>query len=239
MKWAEHRENNIPIKYPNELRVLSIDGGGIKGIIPIIYLKRIEKQLGASIHNFFDMICGTSTGGIIALGLAAGISATEISEIYKKKVGEIPPQKLFRNNVFSSKYSNKSLLKLLKSTYADKKLQMQILCYAFQLLSTIRLNQRFIKTPHHKEYHFDGDRFMWEVALAASSAPLYFPAAEIGDAECKIDWGLWANNPLLVAIAEAKKLGFGLEETKIFSLGTGDSIYQVNNKVAKKSGMKD
>jgi len=80
---------------------------------------------------------------------------------------------------------------------------------------------------------------MWEVALAASSAPLYFPAAEIGDAECKIDWGLWANNPLLVAIAEAKKLGFGLEETKIFSLGTGDSIYQVNNKVAKKSGMKD
>jgi len=122
LKWAEHRENNIPIKYPNELRVLSIDGGGIKGIIPIIYLKRIEKQLGASIHNFFDMICGTSTGGIIALGLAAGISATEISEIYKKKVGEIPPQKLFRNNVFSSKYSNKSLLKLLKSTYADKKI---------------------------------------------------------------------------------------------------------------------
>lgn len=80
---------------------------------------------------------------------------------------------------------------------------------------------------------------MWEVALATSAAPLYFPAAEIGESECKIDGGLWANNPLLVAIAEAKKLGFGLEQLKVFSLGTGDAIYQLSNKKAKKGGFMD
>lgn len=98
---------------------------------------------------------------------------------------------------------------------------------------------KVFKTPHHSNYIYDGIRFMWEVALATSAAPMYFPAAEIGEAECKIDGGLWANNPILVALAEGKKLGFELHQIKVLSLGTGDSIYNIDNKVAKRSGLVD
>ncbi|GIN23389.1 CBASS cGAMP-activated phospholipase [Siminovitchia fordii] len=237
MDWTQHKESNIPTKLLNELRILSIDGGGMKGIVPAIYLKRIERQLGAPIYEFFDMICGTSTGGIIALGIAAGISATDISELYIKKGEEIFPKKLILNNLISSKYSNKNLLNLLKQTFGDKKIENAFTMLCIPSIEHHKAEPKVYKTPHHKDYNFDGERFMWEVALATSAAPLYFPAAEIGESECKIDGGLWANNPLLVAIAEAKKLGFEMEQVKIFSLGTGDAIYQVNNKVAKKSGL--
>jgi len=238
LDWTKHKEGNIPTKHPGELRILSIDGGGMKGILPAVYLKRIEEQLGKPIYQFFDMICGTSTGGIIALGLATGISASNISDIYIKKGEKIFPKNLLTNSLLSAKYSNKQLLELLKDVLGEKRLEDAYTMLCIPSIEHHKAEPKVFKTPHHKDYILDGCRFMWEVALATSAAPLFFPAAEIGEAECKIDGGLWANNPLLVAIAEAKKLGFGLEQVKILSLGTGDSIYQVSNEVAKKSGLK-
>ncbi|WP_175639111.1 CBASS cGAMP-activated phospholipase [Metabacillus schmidteae] len=237
MNWNQYKEGKIPTKHPNELKILCIDGGGMKGIVPAIYLKRIEEQLGAPIYKFFDMICGTSTGGIIALGLTAGISAKDISDLYIKKGQEIFPKNLFTNNLKSSKYSNKNLLSLLKQTFGDRKIEDAHTMICIPSIEHHKAEPKVFKTPHHSDYILDGCRYMWEVALATSAAPLYFPAAEIGESECKIDGGLWANNPLLVAIAEAKKLGFDLDQVKIFSLGTGDAIYQVNNEVAKNSGL--
>lgn len=236
MDWNQHKEGSFPTKQPNELRILSIDGGGMKGILPAIYLKRIEEQLEAPIYQFFDMICGTSTGGIIALGLAAGISAEEISNLYIQKGEEIFPQKPFTNFWFSAKYSNKNLMALLKKTLGEKRIEDAHTMLCIPSIEHHKAEPKVYKTPHHKDYILDGKRYMWEVALATSAAPMYFPAAEIGESECKLDGGLWANNPLLVAIAEAKKLGFGLEQIKVFSLGTGEAIYQVNNDVPKKSG---
>lgn len=236
MEWTQHKEGSISTKKTNELRILSIDGGGMKGIIPAIYLKRIEEHLGAPIHQFFDMICGTSTGGIIALGLAAGISAEEISKLYIQKGEEIFPKKPFTNFWLSRKYSNKNLMALLKKTLGDKKIEDAHTMLCIPSIEHHKAEPKVYKTPHHRDYILDGKRYMWEVALATSAAPMYFPAAEIGESECKLDGGLWANNPLLVAIAEAKKLGFGLDQIKIFSLGTGEAIYQVKNDVAKKSG---
>ncbi|MDQ0230939.1 CBASS cGAMP-activated phospholipase [Metabacillus malikii] len=238
MDWTKHKEGNIPTKHPGELRILSIDGGGMKGILPAVYLKRIEEQLGKPIYQFFDMICGTSTGGIIALGLAKGIRAGNISDIYIKKGEKIFPKNLLTNPLLSAKYSNKQLLELLKDVLGEKRLEDALTMLCIPSIEHHKAEPKVFKTPHHKDYILDGCRFMWEVALATSAAPLFFPAAEIGEAECKIDGGLWANNPILVAIAEAKKLGFGLEQVKILSLGTGDSIYQVSNAVAKKSGLK-
>lgn len=237
MKWNPYKTGNIPTKHPNELRILSIDGGGIKGIIPSVYLKRIEQLLGSKIYQFFDIICGTSTGGIIGLGLSAGISADEISKLYIERGKEIFPKGRFTNNFLSAKYSNKKLKSLLKETLSEKKIKDAHTMLCIPAIEHHKAEPKVYKTPHHTDYIVDGDRYMWEVALATSAAPMYFPAAEIGESECKLDGGLWANNPLLVAIAEAKKLGFGLEQIKIFSLGTGDAIYQVNNDVAKKSGI--
>jgi uncharacterized protein len=238
LDWTKHKEGDIPTKHPGELRILSIDGGGMKGILPAVYLKRIEQQLGSPIHEFFDMICGTSTGGIIALGLAAGISASDISDLYLKKGEKIFPKNLLTNQLLTAKYSNKQLLALLKETLGNKRLDDANTMLCIPSIEHHKAEPKVFKTPHHKDYILDGCRFMWEVALATSAAPLYFPAAEIGESECKIDGGLWANNPLLVAIAEAKKLGYGLEKIKILSLGTGDAIYQVNNEAARKGGLK-
>ena len=239
LDYKEYKEGNVQMKHPGELRILSIDGGGMKGILPAVYLKRVEQQLGKPIHHYFDMICGTSTGGIIALGLAAGISAGDIADLYIKKGEKIFPKNLLTNPFLSAKYSNKKLIKTLKDVLGEKRLEDANTMLCIPSIEHHKAEPKVFKTPHHKDYILDGCRFMWEVALATSAAPLYFPAAEIGEAECKIDGGLWANNPLLVAIAEAKKIGFDLEQVKILSLGTGDSIYQVSNKVAKKSGLKD
>ncbi|MBB6446297.1 patatin-like phospholipase/acyl hydrolase [Bacillus benzoevorans] len=94
----------------------------MKGILPAVYLERIEQQLGAPIHQFIDMICGTSTGGIIALGSAAGISASAISNLYINNGEKIFPKNLLTNPLLSAKYSNKQLLVILKDALGKKRL---------------------------------------------------------------------------------------------------------------------
>ncbi|EFV74076.1 CBASS cGAMP-activated phospholipase [Cytobacillus sp. FSL W8-0315] len=236
MDWTQHKNGNIPTKHENELRILSIDGGGMKGVLPVVYLRRIEQQLGEPIYKYFDLITGTSTGGIIALGLTAGLSASEISDLYIKEGKRIFFKNKFSNSFLSAKYTNKQLLSLLKETFGDIKIEDALTMLCIPSIEHHKAEPKVYKTPHHRDYILDGKRYMWEVALATSAAPTFFPAAEIGEGECKIDGGLWANNPSLVGITEGQKLGFPLNQIKVFSLGTGDSIYNVNNEIAKKSG---
>jgi uncharacterized protein len=236
LDWTQHKNGIISTKQENELRILSIDGGGMKGILPAVYLKRIEQQLGEPIYKYFDFITGTSTGGIIALGLSAGISASEISDLYIKEGKRIFSKSKFSNSFFSAKYTNKYLKSLLQETFGDKKIEDAHTMLCIPSIEHHKAEPKVYKTPHHRDFILDGKRYMWEVALATSAAPTYFPAAEIGEGECKIDGGLWANNPSLVGITEGQKLGFDLNQIKVLSLGTGDSIYNVNNEIAKKSG---
>jgi len=235
--WQNFKNGNLITKKSGELRVLSIDGGGIKGIIPAIYLKRIEEHIGQPINKYFDLITGTSTGGIIALGISAGISAAEISELYIGNGEKIFPKKLFTIPFFSAKYSNVQLKKILQETFQDKKMEEAHTMLCIPSIEHHKAEPKVYKTPHHNDYIIDGIKPMWEVALATSAAPTYFPAAEIGDMEYKIDGGLWANNPILVALAEGKKIGFEPNQIKVLSLGTGESIYNVPNRVAQKSGL--
>lgn len=242
MDWTKHKEGDIPTKHPGELRILSIDGGGMKGILPAVYLKRVEELLGTPISQHFDMICGTSTGGIIALGLAAGVSANDIANLYVVKGKEIFPKFLIPNPIvpnlyLSSKYKNNRLAGILKDTLGDLKLKDSNTMLCIPSIKHHKAEPKVFKTPHHREYTIDPERYMWEVALATSAAPMYFPAANIPDAGLTIDGGLWANNPVLVAIAEAKKLGYSLDQIKVLSIGTGDAIYCVNKWVAKISGL--
>ena len=78
-------------------RILSVDGGGIKGVFPAAFLSELETH-ASPIGRYFDLICGTSTGGIIALGLAAGLSATEVLEFYRAHSSEIFPRPRRRRN---------------------------------------------------------------------------------------------------------------------------------------------
>ena len=106
-------------------RILAIDGGGIKGVFPASFLATVEDSIGDNVANYFDLIVGTSTGGIIALGLGLGLSAKEILAFYEESGPLIfGGNRLLRwLRCFSTtKYNRGPLKKALKDRFGDKKL---------------------------------------------------------------------------------------------------------------------
>lgn len=237
LNWNEYKEDKWVPKKEKELRILSIDGGGMKGVIPSQYLTRIEKYINGSVLDHFDIITGTSTGGIIALALSTGMSSQEIFTLYSEEGNRIFAKKKLGKGVFQPVYSNDGLKKLLKEKFKDNKIKDAQTMLCIPSIENHNANPKVYKTPHNKDYIYDESMYMWEVGLATSAAPIYFSAATIGEDETKIDGGLWANNPVLVGIAEGKKLGFDLDNIKILSLGTG-SFYNVSQERARKGGLR-
>jgi len=111
-----------------EFRILSIDGGGIKGVFPAAFLAELENSLSDPIYRYFDLIAGTSTGGIIALGLGLGLTAAEITTFYENYGTYIfpapalsAPKRLLRQ-LLSSKYSAQPLQIALDAVFKDSTL---------------------------------------------------------------------------------------------------------------------
>lgn len=197
---AEHR-----IERPDSrFQILSIDGGGIRGLFAAAILAALEEDLSIDIRRHFDLISGTSTGGIIALALGRGISPRDLVDFY---VEEAP--KIFGGNpwlrkcrkVVRSKYDNAPLKSALQevfgqSTLAESGKRLIIPCFSLDSDDVY-----IFKTPHHERLVRDGRVPMWQVALATSAAPTYFPASDYTDSIRLIDGGVWANNPTVIAIA--------------------------------------
>ncbi|MBI5402515.1 MAG: patatin-like phospholipase family protein [Ignavibacteriae bacterium] len=212
-----------------EFKILSIDGGGIRGVLPASYLAYIEEKLkdNDKIYEYFDMIVGTSTGAIIALALSLGISAKDILKLYEEKGSSIFPIRPRKLNfgLIVPKYSNLKLKEELKELLGEKTIIND--CKTRVCIPTINITCGKIvvrKTRHHKDFEHDYLLPVWQVAAESSAAPGFFPAFEDGDKCQYIDGGLWANNPSLIGIAEALKLGYSLEQIKILSLGTGSNL---------------
>ncbi|MGV8019131.1 MAG: CBASS cGAMP-activated phospholipase [Ignavibacteria bacterium] len=211
-----------------EFKILSIDGGGIRGVFPAAYLDYIEGKIKdkGRIYEYFDMIVGTSTGAIIALALSLGISANDILKLYEergKTIFPIRPRK-FNFGFIVPKYSNTKLKAELKKLFGDKLLND---CKTRVCIPTINITcgkTVVRKTRHHKDLEHDYLLTAWQVATESSAAPGFFPAFEDGDKCQYIDGGLWANNPSLIGIAEAYKLGYTLEQIKILSIGNGSNL---------------
>jgi patatin-like phospholipase/acyl hydrolase len=237
LDWDRYKQSTWETKEPGVIKILSIDGGGMKGVIPAQYLKNIEEEIGEPIHEYFDLLTGTSTGGIICLGLSSGMSASQITQLYTVEGKRIFGKKQSIKGVFKALYSNETLKGILQEKFSDKKIKDANTMLCIPSIEHHKAEPKVYKTPHHVEYITDSERYMWEVGLATSAAPYYFPAANIGEDECKIDGGLWANNPVLVGIAEAKKIGFQFEQIKVLSIGTGDSLYSADNKIAETGGL--
>ncbi|MFC0298456.1 CBASS cGAMP-activated phospholipase [Geobacillus jurassicus] len=238
INWEDVKRNGWKTRKPKEFRILSIDGGGMKGVFPATYLAHIERNVSKPIHEYFDLIAGTSTGGIIALGLASNIPAEKILELYLNKGKDIFGKKQ-RKHWFSWKsiYSNEGLTRVLQETFKDKLLKEAQTLVCIPSIEHHKAQTKVYKTPHHPHFNNDGEIEMWKIGLATSAAPIYLPAAVIDNHECKIDGGLWANNPVVVAIAEAVNLGYSLDQIKVLSIGTGTSLYEVDNSYAIKGGL--
>jgi len=199
--------------------ILSLSGGGYKGLYTARILNEIEKQFHCPIANKFDLLAGTSIGGIIAIALALEIPTSEIIKIFEEHGKEIfcRPRKW---PIFKSKYENANLKQFLESLFGDKKigdLKHRIIIPTFNYTTG---KPQLLKTRHNEKFHKDIECSLVDAALATSAAPTYFPVFRKTTGDF-IDGGIVANNPAPFACIEAYKfLGIPLENIYQLHIGT-------------------
>jgi len=218
-------------------RILSLDGGGIMGAFSASALATFERATGRRIVEHFDLITGTSTGGIIAIGLAMGASAEELCSFYEVDGPEIfPPRGSVEKglrwgyHLFRPRFWGSELKRAIQSVVGDRSLgeaRTRLVVPAFD----INTGKIYVfKTPHHPHYLHHADLAAVDAALATSAAPTYFPAHTIKGRGTFVDGGLWANCPTMVALVEALDfLDQPLEHIKMLSVSTTSSPFRIRN----------
>jgi uncharacterized protein len=227
-------------------RILSIDGGGIRGLIPAQVLTVLETKLQKAsgnpdvcIADYFDLVAGTSTGGILTcLYLYPGINgrprykATDAVEFYLENACAIFDITLFQriksvDGILDELYPCKGLESMLKEKMGDTKLSELIKPCLIPAYDIEKRAAYFFTQLDAQKYSYR-DFLLRDVARATSAAPTYFECAKIDSLSnvtySLVDGGVFANNPTLCAYAEARKIGFKptAKQMVILSLGTGD-----------------
>lgn len=238
-------------------RILSIDGGGIKGILPAAVLAECERRFlkGGSAAAYFDLLAGTSTGGIIALGLSAGMRAAEVLDIYLTHGGKIfpkgwtPPFALGRaaKSVYGSarnlavyRYDREPLERALRDCFGNRTLgtvDRRLNIPTFDGFNEVTV----LKTPHHPDFRLDWREEIVTAALATSAAPTFFSTYRStyrNGTRHFSDGGVWANNPAMVALVDALSC-FDLDRhaVDILSLGCGEQDLRMSASQIKWGGM--
>lgn len=226
------------------MRILSIDGGGIRGIVPGTILAELEKCIvaktgneNARIADYFDLIAGTSTGGILTSILIcpddAGrpkYKAQEAVDLYLKRGETIFSTSLWQKirsagGVLDEKYPVTGLEDSLNEYLGDTKLSQALKPCLITSYDILNRRSVFFNTMDAKDEYTDF--YLREVARATSAAPTYFEVADAqslsGTSYPLIDGGVFANNPAMCALSEATKLkpSVNLQEIFILSVGTG------------------
>ena len=228
------RTRREPLDWQSDqpFRILSMDGGGIRGIFPAAVLADLEHRHldGESVVEYFDLITGTSTGGIIALGLAAGMKASELLCLYANRGREVfPPQGRTLRRLLQwlkTGYNREPLDNLLEKAMGDLKLRDSSVRLCIPSLDWRYGDVYVFKTPHHPDFKKDGDEPMTKVAAATAAAPTYFRPVQ--DRYIFADGGVWANNPIMIGLTEALS-SFKTKRSNIaiFSIGCGESPYTI------------
>ena len=236
------------------VRVLSIDGGGIRGIIPALVLAKIEKLTGKPIYQLFDLIAGTSTGGILALGLTTpgsevgkpAYSAAQMINLYENEGKKIFSTDVFHKinslgNIRDEKYPSSGIEGVLDRYFGQSRLKDVL---TDVLITSYEIERRvawFFKSSKAKADP-ESDFLIKDVARSTSAAPTYFQANRIDvSTEAQyyalIDGGVYANNPAMCAYVEAKNKFKDAEEVLVVSLGTGTRTKRIPYDKAKDWGL--
>ena len=219
-------------------KILTIDGGGIRGTFPAAFLANLEKDLEYPIGRYFDLISGTSTGGIIAIGLALGLTASDILKLYEEKGPAIFAQtrsgipgwlsRHFRNGrwlVWGSKYSAEPLRSALVGVLGERRLgeaQTRLMIPAWHPKTQ---GVYIFKTAHHLRLQTDYKELAVDAAMATAAAPTFFRQHITANDVGLVDGGLWANNPIGIAVVEAiSTLGWRADQLKVLSIGCLEDI---------------
>jgi patatin-like phospholipase/acyl hydrolase len=201
-------------------QVLALDGGGAKALFTANVLARLEADLGVRVTDQFDLIAGTSAGGILALSLGAGLRPAEIVKHYTVLTERVFPRSRqarwrYVPHAVHPAYSGAILREVLVEVLGTRLLRDSSKRLIVPSWDVQRGEVHIFKTPHHDRLRRDGQIPMVDVAMATTAAPTYFEAARV-DNQRLIDGGVWANNPSVVAIGEAVSvLGVPLEAIRI------------------------
>lgn len=221
-------------------KILSIDGGGIKGVFPAAFLAALERNTEKRVVDHFDLIVGTSTGGIIALGLGLGVPAADILRLYTEEGPAIFGQlerpiigrfeRLLRGlrRLFRGKYSAVGLTSALEGVFKDRLLGESKTRLVVPSFDRKRGTVYIFKTAHDARLRTDYKERVVDVALATAAAPTYFPSHTLKHGESLIDGGIWANDPVGLAAVEAVGLlKWDPEELRILSVGCTEEIFSI------------
>lgn len=224
-----------------KFRILSLDGGGLRGIAQLLVLKRIEIITGKKIYELFDLIVGTSTGGIIACGLTAvengmpALTVDKLIELYTTNADTIFPKQdsklklIYRKvrGLIDSKFNEKGLDGQLEKYFNDIRLSETIKPI---IVTSYDINHNeIIMFKSRLSHEFGYDTKLKHVCRATSAAPTYLPPYRMNYMNVDrllIDGGVYINNPAMAGIADTLKHKYGyedirLEDIQVLSLGTG------------------
>jgi len=230
-------------------QILSLSGGGYLGLYTITVLSELERGLGRPLASCFDLLAGTSVGGIIALGLGLGRSPEEIKSAFEDNGSRIfskrpaPRSRLgehrdFLRSLFSSKYDGIALRDTIVRVVGEetrlRDLERPVVVPAVNLTKG---KPQVFKTDHHADFRRDHRLHVVDVALATSAAPTYFPLAEIGD-ELYADGGLFANSPDLLALHEAEHFfDASTSDIRMLSVGTTTTQFSFSHTGGRRLGI--
>jgi predicted acylesterase/phospholipase RssA len=223
-------------------RILALDGGGIKGTFTAAVLATWEAATRKRLGEHFDLIAGTSTGGILALGLGMGLPAAAILKFYEERGPTVFPMVTLRDpetgigdilwnkarRLWSPKYDSGVLRRELEAAFRDapgRTLEDSVCRLVIPAVHALTGAAHVFCTNHHPELTLQAELAATKVALATAAAPTYFAAATVDDGTY-LDGGLWANNPTLAAVVEAvSRLHVPLNRIDILSVGTTSQPY--------------
>lgn len=228
--------------------ILSIDGGGIRGIVPAMVLANLAVRLEARgvrrpLHECFDLIAGTSTGGIIAAGLAcprpgapgaAAATPFELAALYRDEGRSIfrrSWRQRLRSGILVSglrgpRYSARPLAERLRARLGEARLSQALTGVMMTAYDVEARRAVFMTNGKERDARPADDYLFHEAALATASAPTFFPPVQVrnlshGGTQALIDGGVFANDPAIAAFVEGRKLGWTRDDITVLSLGTG------------------
>ncbi|QOJ15183.1 MAG: patatin-like phospholipase family protein [Planctomycetia bacterium] len=220
-----------------KFRVLSLSGGGVRGLYTASFLAEIEHLSGKKFADHFDLIVGTSTGGLIAIAIGLGNSVASIRDFYKNNGATIFPAgivprffKRFRRIAYPI-HDNAVLERLIKQCVGEERTigdsKRPLVINAFHAAGGKPV---CFKTRHHDDFKKDHSRKAWEVAMATSAAPVFYRAFQAEDGTDWIDGGVWANCPVLVGAIEAiDRFGKPRDQIDILSIGTTKTPFSIDH----------
>lgn len=203
--------------------ILSIDGGGCRGAIPIKFLENLEKELKNPIRDYIDLFVGSSTGALIVCGIShSDLSCSFLSEnlytyeVMSKIMKKTPLSRLFDIFQTKPKFDGKEKTNIIKKFSGEKKFNETDIKTMVPLYDITENRTLMVKSWNSSQLKLSN------IIDAASAAPGYFPSVEYTEGKWAIDSGVVSNNPSLSAYIEALKIYGTKEDIKIISIGTGN-----------------